>query len=307
MRGRIGAGLVALLLALPSNPQTRSREMSDVLRKAGEYVESFQQALSGIVAEETYLQEVEPNAESRRRNRRTPTELEQRRLRSDLLLVRPGPGGGWIQYRDVFEVDGRPVRDREDRLTRLVRTPGAIDSRRARLIREASARYNIGDIPRTMNVPVLPLAVLAPDNQRRFRFSREDSREAGPSSEASARELPQSARFRVDVEAWVVQFQEKDGPTLVRTNDGDNVFSRGRFWIEPDSGRVLVSEMIVEDHRVRGELLVSYRSEPLLGFLVPVELRERYSETHYPATITGTATYGNFRRIDRDATTVPVR
>ncbi|MGE3507923.1 MAG: hypothetical protein AB7N65_03460 [Vicinamibacterales bacterium] len=307
MRGRIGAGLVTLVLALPSNAQAQPQAMTDVLRKAGEYVESFQQALSGIVAEEIYLQEVEPHAQLLRRNRRAPAQVEQRRLRSDLLLVRPGPGGGWIQYRDVFEVDGRPVRDREDRLTRLVLTPGAIDSRRARLIREASARYNIGDIPRTMNVPVLPLAVLAPDNQRRFRFSREGTRAAGASTDASAPELPQTARFRVDVEAWVVQFEEKDGPTLVRTKDGDSVFSRGRFWIEPDSGRVLISEMIVEDHRVRGELLVSYRSEPLLGFLVPVELRERYSETHYPATITGLATYGNFRRVDRDAASLPVR
>jgi hypothetical protein len=57
-----------------------------------------------------------------------------------------------------------------------------------------------------------------------------------------------------------------------------------------------MSEMITADQRVRGELLVSYQSEPLLGFLVPIELREQYSQTGYHATITGEATYRNFRR-----------
>jgi hypothetical protein len=58
-----------------------------------------------------------------------------------------------------------------------------------------------------------------------------------------------------------------------------------------------MSEMITEDAYVRGELLVSYQSEPLLGLLVPTELRERYTESAARRpTITGEATYSNFRR-----------
>ena len=70
-----------------------------------------------------------------------------------------------------------------------------------------------------------------------------------------------------------------------------------------------MSELITEDQRVRGELLVSYQSEPLLGFLVPIELRERYSEAGYKATITGEATYSNFRRfqVDVDEAIGPIR
>ena len=40
--------------------------------------------------------------------------------------------------------------------------------------------------------------------------------------------------------------------------------------------------MITEDARVRGELLVSYQSQPLLGLLVPIELRERYTVKDLP-------------------------
>jgi hypothetical protein len=99
----------------------------------------------------------------------------------------------------------------------------------------------------------------------------------------------------VTAEGWVVRFEEVTGPTLVHTTNGADIFSRGRFWIEPDSGRVLMSEMVTEDARVRGELVVSYRSESLLGLLVPVELREQYMAGGQPR-ITGQATYHNFRR-----------
>jgi hypothetical protein len=107
--------------------------------------------------------------------------------------------------------------------------------------------------------------------------------------------------FRVAAEGWIVNFEEVEGPTLIYTTGGGNIFSRGRFWIERDTGRVLMSEMITEDSRVRGELVVSYQSEPLLGLLVPIELRERYTEKVLPSRlppITGQATYSNFRRFE---------
>jgi len=42
---------------------------------------------------------------------------------------------------------------------------------------------------------------------------------------------------------------------------------------------------------------VSYQSEPLVGFLVPVEMRELYvTSPPNQYRIEGTATYGNFRQ-----------
>jgi hypothetical protein len=68
--------------------------------------------------------------------------------------------------------------------------------------------------------------------------------------------------------------------------------------------------MITEDSVVRGELLVSYRSEPVLGLLVPIELRERYAQTEPRGpTITGQATYSNFRRfqVSTDHAIAPIQ
>ena len=69
----------------------------------------------------------------------------------------------------------------------------------------------------------------------------------------------------------------------------------GRVWIEPGSGRVLLGEVVAEDSRVRARIQVSYQSEPLLGFLVPIEMREDYQGRVDHSRIFGTATYGNFR------------
>ena len=164
-----------------------------------------------------------------------------------------------------------------------------------------SARYNIGAMVRTMNVPVLPLAVLAPSNQTRFRFTVDDRQGNSRRPSIGTDAVPATPTFKVSAEAWIVKFEELKSPTLITTTVGGDIFSHGRFWIEPDTGRVLVSEMITEDARVRGELLVSYQSQPFLGLLVPIELRERYTvkdlQAQVPA-ITGQATYSNFRRFE---------
>ena len=80
-------------------------------------------------------------------------------LKSDFLLVRPPGAERFVEFRDVFEVDGRPVRDRQDRLTRLFLDTSA-NTDRIRAIIEDSARYNIGNIPRNVNTPMLPLVFL---------------------------------------------------------------------------------------------------------------------------------------------------
>jgi hypothetical protein len=272
----------------------RQDDLTDILRQAGLYVEEFQRQLSSIVAEETYFQEVVPAVGMDGSN--TGRAIQRRRLRSDLLLVRPEQGDRWVQFRDVFEVDGRPVRDREERLVKLFLSGVQSSAKQVQDILAESARYNIGRILRTMNMPVLPLSVLLPSSQPRFRFTAEDPADANRRPRIGSGAVRPTPNFKVTAEGWVVKFEELAGPTLVHTTARTDIFSRGRLWIDPDTGRVLMSEMITEDARVRGELLVSYQSAPLLGLLVPVELREQYTEGAGRTKITGRATYSNFRR-----------
>jgi hypothetical protein len=277
----ISLGFGILLSAMPwAHPGAQVSALQEVLARAGDYVVRFERDLSTIVAEEHYTQDVVARAP------------QHRELTSDLLLLRPTGSSRYVQFRDVFEVDGRLVRERDERLLRLAANPSAASA--AELAAE-SARYNIGDIERTINVPLLPLLFLLPDNQWRFRFALETPATA----KAAPSDLPDSPHFSVSTEVWVVEYREVERRTLIRKNDGRDVPAHGRFWIEPESGRVLMSELVAEDRAVHSKIDVSYQSEPLLGLLVPIEMRETYWRTGQPTRIEGTATYGRFRRFEK--------
>ena len=92
---------------------------------------------------------------------RTPgSELVERVLRSEFVLVGTTDRAEWVGFRDVFVVDGRRVHDRQDRLRQLFlqRNPRVLE--RARVIADESARYNLGEIHRNFNVPTAALFFL---------------------------------------------------------------------------------------------------------------------------------------------------
>jgi hypothetical protein len=82
---------------------------------------------------------------------------EGRELKSDLLLVKLGDENFWMQFRDVFEVDRKPVRDRDQRLAKLFIEAKADARTQADSIQQESARYNLGPLMRTINVPIMAL------------------------------------------------------------------------------------------------------------------------------------------------------
>ena len=257
------------------------------LERAADYTRRLHAQLSGIVAEEVYLQEIPPRIPPI-----APRDALRRALRSDLLLVKPADSTRYVEFRDVFEVDGVAVRDRQERLTKLFLSPSAGDRRRLGSIITESARYNIGDIPRNINTPLLPLSFLLPDMQPRFRFER--ARSSEPQLSASVSDPQNPNVFRVSTEMWVVAFNETKRPTVIRSNGGHDFHAAGRFWIDPDTGAVLMSELVMDNRAVRATINVSYQSEPVLGFLVPAEMREHYEAQGQ--SIDGRATYGAFRQ-----------
>jgi hypothetical protein len=282
MNARVATAIVlAALLLLGDRPlDARQPALKDVLARAAAYVSAFQEQLSGIVAEETYIQSVED------RTSRVST-LQLRTLRSDLLLVRPVGADRYIEFRDVFEVDGQSVRDREERLTRLFLEPPPGAAGQLRRVIEESSRYNIGNFTRTMNTPVLAVSFLLPAYQRRFTFARRGLEGSG---------------------AWIVAFKEREKPTLIRTPEGENLLAEGRFWIDSSSGAVTRSELAVEQKQFKANVHVTYTLEPALGLLVPAEMRELY-EAARDQRVHGHAQYGRFRKfqVRVDETIRPVK
>ena len=260
--------------------------LDEVLNRAASYVERFRQQLSEIVSEETYRQSIVRTPQS---PGAVQTELS-RTLRSDLLLVKPANAERYVEFRDVFEVDNEPVRDRRDRVSALWRTGSTESSARLGAILDESARYNIGGIQRNINTPLMALLILDAAHRKRFAFKHVDPRRPvfGTGHQAN-----DSGVFRVSTEMWSIEFEERRGNTIIKRPGGGDLRSRGRFWIDPETGAVLISELIVDGGGVRASVTVSYQSEPLMGFLVPVEMRESYQRRG--EEITGHAVYGGFR------------
>src|SRR4051794_25987664 len=85
-------------------------DVDALLDKAGDYVAAYEKTFVGVVAEETYRQEVRGIGRTDQTGFASEMRGQRRDLKSDMLLVRAPAGDRWIQFRDVFEVDGKPVR-----------------------------------------------------------------------------------------------------------------------------------------------------------------------------------------------------
>jgi hypothetical protein len=278
------------LLAVPAAPRAQEPRLPTVLKRAAAYVSDFAHRVSGLAAEESYIQDVEDAPG------RTAPGLSHRELKSDLLLVQ-NPGNMPVEFRDVFEVDGHPIRDRTDRLTRLFLNPASGGPQAAAIVEE-SARYNIGRVVRTVNTPLLPLLILSAAVQHGFEFKRAPDAAPALAQQAGV----ESGHFTVSAEVWVVEYWEKQRGTIIRTPEGRDLPSRGRFWLDPNDGRVLQSELITETPlsssgpNIVATIDVSYQTDPQLGLPVPAQMRERY-EFGFGRAVTGVATYGQFRKV----------
>lgn len=292
MSKRLLAFAVLLAIAVVGvRPAAREPSLDDVLKLSASYVASFRKQLSAIVAEETYLQTI---AHTGRISGGGFYGTPQRQLRSDLLLVKPGASDVYVELRDVFEMDGVRIHQEKGRLEALLRDPSRSADAKIMEIREASARYNIGSISRTVNTPLMALQFLDSTHQRRFRF-KHVPKAAPVFGDPRLQAANESGVFRVSTEMWTVTYEERERPTIIRRPQGENQPAKGRFWINPSDGSVLISELVVDSGGVIATITVSYQSEPLMGFLVPVEMRETYIRGS--ERIAGHATYGRFRAL----------
>ena len=152
----------------------------------------------------------------------------------------------------------------------------------AERIREEGARYNLGNMRSTLGNPVLALGVLQQSYQPRFRFSLgNDDKSVGAG-------------------VAVVEYKESQSPAMIRGEAGDDLPAHGRLWIDIATGRVLKTELQVEQPAVRAIITTTFQAEEKSGIAVPLEMREQYTFPNGNRVNT-VATYGRFRRFDVNA------
>ena len=210
-RGRPLGVLVAAVLAWAGAMQGSAAgpDLQTVLDLATAYELKFIANFENVVAEEVYVQEI-----SSPRRKRT--------MKSDFLFVKYPDVEGSMALRDVFEVDGKPVRDaaQSDRMMKLFTSPVADAILRARALAQEGARYNLLDIG-TLNNPVLTMVFLQPNYRPRFRFNLAGiEKSLGPTIRT-------------------VRFEEFRIPSILKSGSNYDMLSRGLIWVDEETGRVV--------------------------------------------------------------------
>jgi hypothetical protein len=260
---------LALLTAAGGAQTVRLR---DVVARVDAYLQSYEERLSNVVAEEQYEQWVEQGPKA---NRGTLS----RTLRSDFALTLTPEGTRRVGYRDTFEMDGEPVRDRETRLQQLLAS-GAVGQ--AERIADQNARFNLGEwlITRNINVPTFALEMMHPRYRDRFKVRR-------------------TGVDAVDGRSgWLIEFREQNRLTFVRTPEGTDQPSRVVALVDVQTGEVLRTVLTWE--KLKGSITVSYGHAPGIPVPVPIRMAESYVARN-GALVGGQATYANFRQFQTSA------
>lgn len=250
--------------------------VKDVMRRVAAYVDAYGERASIVVATEHYDQQA---------RRTAPSMPEKRQIVAEFAIVKVDGERGWQGFRDVIEVDGSRLPDRDDRLVRVLTQPGRYDE--ARRLSDESARFNIGPIERNFNVPTTVLFFFSSENLDRFKFSAQSVDAAG---------------------LWVVDFRETTRPTLIRTPEGTSIPSNGTLWVNPSDGTVVRTRLKVEGFAMRarlgqrsrgtGSVDVAYQRVPALNMWLPASMEEEFEVRNgeHRDSATGRAVYSNYRQ-----------
>jgi hypothetical protein len=276
-----------LAVRSPSAQQSPDPTALDSVVTAGAaYVKDYQRALTAVLADEDYQQQVVAQTPLDRSMPRA------RKLRSEVFFMFAPASGDWMAMRDVIAMDGKDLAERPN-LREALRTlpPAEV----ARTFKSYNSRFNLGRATRNFNEPTLSLLLLDDRYRPNVRFTRKN------------------VQRRADG-IWVtLGFSETAGAqTLIRDLSQNPVVSEGEFVIEASTGRVRRARMETSFGSMTAGLVTTYAPDERLKMWVPVTFTEHYQSgakmTIAPdprinippefEEIRGLAKYSNYRRFE---------
>jgi hypothetical protein len=288
------------LLAFLIAPRAQSQTLDVVLGKAGQFVIDLQK-VRVLAADETYQQvyRVSGDANHAVSTGSAPplgewTGHSPRKIRSQFILLSNADSDvGWLAFRDAFEVDGRKLRNDQGRLEPMFARSIDTALPAAQMFTAEAIKHNKGTMAGAVHATTFALTVLSPTHQSSFKFEKKGEKKVG------------------DVTAWVVAYAETTGGKFARTIEGVPQPVRGELWIDPATGRVLKTQVVMDSldaypdmklHPERYENFprmtfeVTYALDARLNLWLPRELKESYDRR--VEVVTTTATYTNYRIVD---------
>ena len=233
-----------------------------VLESAAAYVTAYQQALTYILADEIYVQEI------RAQTPPDPAMPRRRTLQSTAFFVFAPDGREWMAVREVKRVDGRAVENRHDVRTWLQSAAPRVDS----ALKSGNAQFNIGRTFRNFNEPTLSLLVLDAFRRPNFKFQQVRATTSGADRLVT------------------VAFEERPSNNpLIRDLRLEPTLSKGHLTIAAGTGEVRDASLDVAIGELHAHLETIYARDERLNLMVPTIFRERYQRGVEPASIAGRA------------------
>jgi hypothetical protein len=272
---------------LPAAVSAQPPTLDQVLERVSAYLLAYEQQLTTVAADERFEE---------RYRLKTGTSFyavdDKQSLLSDFIFLRLPGGRSWLGFRDAFQVDGKPIRERSPRVQQVLSTGGDSAIEEATRIIAQNSRYTTGALYRTINVPTQSLDLLHPRYRSRFAFRKSGDAQVD------------------DRRVWVVAFTETVRPTVIATPDGRDWLSSGVAWVDPSTGAVLRTQLDLAAPNQKASpervarTVVSYATDRALGFLVPREMTERYTaptSAFQSYELTTRVRYSNFRQFQTTA------
>lgn len=256
----------------PTPTQAHDPSLKQLRRLVGAYVETYGQKASVLVASERYEQHVSSE----------DGVVSERQIVAEFAIVHDERRREWLGFRDVVQVDGKPITDHEQRLVGIL-TSDADGLDEARTLSDEGARFNIGTVYRNFNVPTAALFFFTPANLDRFKFSKRDRAQDGSVN---------------------LEFRETEKPTIIRAANGGSVPSHGHIWVDPATGTITRTDLRLSDltgvtgtsmnGTVEVDVDVTYALHDRFRIWLPQTMRETYIVRNGERE-TGRADYSNYR------------
>ena len=248
---RLWVIVAALITGGPLSAQAPKIDLSGkaLTAAAVKYVAEYEKQFAFLIADEAYTQSVF-DADGRKSQTRV--------LKAELFLTYLPADGEWMAVRDVLEVDGEPVKNREDLRALLAKRE---ELRLVKQLTWRNSRYNIGRVERNFNEPTLPLLLLDSKRTPRVKFDRKrvDREE--------------------DITLATLAFEEKEAPTLVATLNEGAVRAKGEFLLDAATGTVRRTVFQLTRPGIDARLVTSYTKDAKLNLWLPSVFTERYESS----------------------------
>jgi hypothetical protein len=270
----------ALAFAVGLAAQPAGVDVDAVLERLDDYLETYEGDLGSLIADEDFRQSIPPLPGNGPRP-------QLRHLESEVAFLRLPGGAEWFGFRRAKRVDGKPVGDLHQSLANLLSISSSDTLAQAKLLVVQSSEHNLG-LPRTINMPTLPLELLSGRYRHRFEFKF--------AGKEKIRGRPVNLVDLVEL-----------GPEPIIYNGGYPLQCRLRAWVDVETGALWRAEVVMrrDGERSKPKIRVDFALEPKLQVIVPVEMREEFGVANIVNLGTGVAKYSNYRRFQTSARIVP--